>query len=223
MDVYLASPSNQLHADKCKNLPVLISYSQYAPCLDRYIATYGKVLIDSGAFSVHTQKATVDIGEYREWSERFKPIAEAVAGLDDISGNWQQGLKNYEAVPWSFPTWHDSDPIELIPDLVALAQERKTWIAIGLKPPRQGKENIVRSFLERVPENIHIHGWALRAYMHIPGINSVDSTGWVREPLTLMSKYPFLTYAECLEIIIKRYQRQRKAEIILKKEKELWE
>mgnify|MGYP003146451619 CR=1 FL=1 len=222
MDVYLASPRSQLQADKVKGMPVLMSYGCYSNWMDRYVPSYGKLLIDSGAYSVLNSGTKIDLGEFREWSERFMPIAEAVAGLDDISGDWKQGLKNYEAVPWSFPTWHDTDPIELIPDLVALARERKTWIAIGLKPPRQGKEGIIRDFMERVPEDLHVHGWALRSYAHIPGLNSVDSTGWLREPMTLMTLYPFLTYGECLEIIIKRYQRQRKAEIILKKEKDLW-
>jgi|TARA_Y100000034_G_scaffold127785_1_gene181245 hypothetical protein len=223
MDVYLASPRSQLQADKVKGMPVLMSYGCYSNWMDRYVPSYGKLLIDSGAYSVLNSGTKIDLGEFREWSERFMPIAEAVAGLDDISGDWKQGLKNYEAVPWSFPTWHDTDPIELIPDLVALARERKTWIAIGLDPPRYGKERIVRDFLEQIPDDLHVHGWALRAYTHLPGIDSVDSTNWFRDSIGLAKEFPWLTPAECLEIVVKRYKRQPTIEAIQpKREGDFW-
>jgi len=223
MDVYLASPRNQTQADKVKGMPVLMSYGCYSNWMDRYVPSYGKLLIDSGAYSVLNSGTQIDIGEFREWSERFEPVAEAVAGLDDISGNWKKGLKNYEAVPWSFPTWHDTDPPELIPDLVSLARERKTWIAIGLDPPRQGKERVIRDFLEQIPDDLHVHGWALRAYTHIPGIDSVDSTSWFRDSIGMATDFPWLTPAECLEIVVKRYQRQSTIEAIQpKKEGDLW-
>ena len=223
MDVYLASPRNQTQADKVKGMPVLMSYGCYSNWMDRYVPSYGKLLIDSGAYSVLNSGTQIDIGEFREWSERFEPVAEAVAGLDDISGNWKKGLKNYEAVPWSFPTWHDTDPIELIPDLVSLARERKTWIAIGLDPPRQGKERVIRDFLEQIPDDLHVHGWALRAYTHLPGLDSVDSTNWFRDSIGMAKDFPWLTPAECLEIVVKRYQRQSTIEAIQQKQEgDLW-
>jgi hypothetical protein len=224
MEVYLASPRSQIQADKVKGMPVLMSFGCYSNWMDRYVPSYGKLLIDSGAFSVLKSGTKVDLGEFREWSERFLPIAEAIAGLDDMEGNWKQSLKNYDAVPWTFPTWHDTDPPELIPDLVSLALERNKWIAVSpWKSEGAEKERKIRYFLEQIPEEIHVHGWALRGYTHIPGIDSVDSTHWFRESIGMAADFPWLTPAECLEIVVKRFQRQSTIEAIhQKQEGDLW-
>jgi hypothetical protein len=149
----------------------------------------------------------IDLGAYRAWSELWRGHAEAIAGLDDILGDFKLSLANYQAIEWSFPTWHETDPLELIDDLSEMALERKTWLGIGLLPPRHGKEPIIRKALERVPEGLHVHGWALRAYTHIRRLNSVDSTNWWRDAMKLRQQLPWLTYGECLDLIIKRYQR----------------
>ena len=83
----------------------------------------------------------MDLGAYREWAERWKGHADAIAGLDDIRGDWRRSMLNYEQMPLGFPTFHDTDPWELLPDLVALARERGRWLGVGLKPPREGKEH----------------------------------------------------------------------------------
>ena len=97
---------------------------------------------------------------------------------------------------------------ELLDDLIVMATERKSWIGIGLLPPRQGKERIVRDAMERIPEHIHVHGWALRAYTNIARMDSVDSTNWWRDAMALRKQVPWLHYGECLDLIIKRYQRE---------------
>lgn len=79
-----------------------------------------------------------------------------------------------------------------------------------LPPPRVGKEKIVRRAIDRIPENIHIHGWALREYTNIRRLDSVDSTNWWRDAMAIRKQLPYLTYGECLEIIVKRYQRWKR-------------
>jgi hypothetical protein len=113
-------------------------------------------------------------------------------------------------VPWSFPTIHDSDPPELLKDLVAIALERNKWLGVGLVPPRQGKERFVRWVCDNVPPEFHVHGWALRAYANVTRLDSADSTNWWRDAMKLR-KYgdlKHLTYGETLDIVVKRYQRE---------------
>lgn len=210
MNVYLASPGNQLQAAACLDMNVLISYVCSSKWLRDYEKSFNKILIDSGAYSELNSGKKVDILAYRDWSARFIGTAEAIAGLDDIRGDWKRSLKNYETISWSFPTWHDTDPLELLDDLVAISLERKTWLGIGLLPPRERKERVIREALERIPESIHVHGWALRGYTHIRRLASVDSTNWYLDAMKILT-LPYtkhLTYAEALDIVIKRYKRE---------------
>ena len=135
-------------------------------------------------------------------------MADAVAGLDDISGDWKRSLRNYEQYG-GFPTYHDTDPPELLDDLLPIAYERGNWLGIGLLPPRTGREDWLIRTLDRIPNDIHLHGWALRRYTHLRRFNSMDSTNWWRDALMLSSvnEIKHLTPAECLDIIVKRYKR----------------
>lgn len=209
MKVYLASPNTQQQAEHAEGMPVLFSFAIYKPWMDRYQATFSRLLIDSGAYSEFTSGKKIDLGAYAEWAARWVPHADAVAGLDSISGDWRQSLLNYQAFPGGFPTFHDTDPPELLDDLLSICKERKQWLGIGLKPPRQGKEAFLRQTLERIPDDIHVHGWALRAYTHLRRIDSVDSTNWWRDAMAVRTHrlMKHLTYGECLEVVVKRYQR----------------
>ena len=206
--VYLASPNTQQQAEHAEDMPVLLSFACYSPWLDRYQQSFARILIDSGAYSAFTTGKKIDVVEYRDWSERWDGHADAVAGLDDISGNWRKSLKNYEEV--GFPTMHITDPPELLDDLIEISKERGRWIGIGLEPgKRQGKERWLRETMDRIPDDFHVHGWALRAYTNIRRLDSVDSTNWWRDAMALrtIGHLKHLTYGECLEIVVKRYKR----------------
>lgn len=205
MRVYLASPNTQQQAEHAQAMPVLMSFGVYSPWMDQYVPGYGKLLIDSGAYSEINSGRSIDLSAYCDWSERWADRADAVAGLDDISGDWRKSLANYERV--GFPTFHDTDPEELLPDLIDIARERRNWLGIGLLPPRAGREDFLRRTLDRIPDDIHIHGWALRAYSKLGRIDSVDSTNWWRDAMLFRRNIPWLNYGECLELVIKRYQR----------------
>lgn len=207
-EVYLASPRTQQQAEHAAGMPVLFSFACYSPWLDRYQQTFRRLLIDSGAYSAHTTGKKVDVVQYGEWSLRWAETADAIAGLDDISGDWRQSLKNYELVPHGFPTIHNTDPPELLRDLIGMAQSRGGWLGVGIAPPREGKEAFVRWVCDSVPDDIHLHGWALRRYWNIRRLDSVDSTNWWRESMTIANQLPWLTYGESLEIMVKRYQRE---------------
>jgi hypothetical protein len=206
--VYLASPQTQQQAQAVDGMPVLLSFASWSPWHDKYQASFRRILIDSGAYSELTGTAKIDGAAYREWAERWAGHADAVAGLDDITGDWRRSVRNYEQFGW-FPTMHDTDPPEILPELVALARERGGWIGLGLKPPRHSKEAWVRWACERIPSDIHVHGWALRAYTHVRRLDSVDSTNWWRDAMKLrtLPDTAHLTYGECLDVVVKRYVR----------------
>ena len=212
MITYLASPQTQLQAHAVNAMPVLVSFANWSEWMARgYVQSYGRRLLDSGAFSEFNSGATVDIGEYREWVDRIAQLApiDAYAGLDDISGDYRRSLANYRF--GGFPTWHDSDPPELLDELLGIAKERGHWIGVGLVPPRHGKGRLVQEILDRIPDGFHVHGWALRAYRQAARMDSVDSTNWWRDAFKLrqIADLGHLTYGECLDIVVKRYERDQ--------------
>lgn len=208
MTVYLASPNSALQADYCRDMPVLLSYALWSPWVDKWHPSFDRILIDSGAYSEMNSGKVVDGHAYKDWSQRWAGLADAVAGLDDIRGDYKRSLDNYEKFG-GFPTMHDTDPPELIHDLIALAQERGAWIGLGLLPPREGKEHWVRWACDQLPDDLHIHGWALRRYTGVRRLDSVDSTNWWKDALDIRSNplTKHLTPGECLEIVVKRYKR----------------
>lgn len=211
--VYLSSPCTQQQAEHCCDMPVLLSFATWRPWMTRYQASYSRILIDSGAYSEMTTGKAIDLQAYKDWSAQWDGHADAIAGLDDISGDWRRSLANYSAFEQGFPTIHDSDPPELLKDLVQLATERKQWLGIGLVPPRQSKENFVRWVLDNVPESLHVHGWALRLYSKYRRFDSFDSTNWFRDAFAITANRltSHLTYGEALQIVIKRYQRESRS------------
>ena len=212
MKIFLASPNSQMQAASVCDMPVLLSYAMRKTTgkwIERYITSFSHLLIDSGANSELTTGQKIDGQAYVDWADKWRVMADAVAGLDDISGDWQRSLRNYEQFG-GFPTYHDTDPPELLDDLLPIAFERGNWLGIGLLPPRTNREDWLIRTLDRIPSHVHLHGWALRRYAHLRRFNSMDSTNWWRDALQLSSvkEIEHLTPAECLDIIVKRYKRQ---------------
>ena len=208
--VYLASPGTQQQAQSVADMPVLLSYGVYRgkQWIEDYVPSFSRVLIDSGAFSEMSSGKAIVPEQYMEWCEKWKGKVDAIAGLDDIRGDWRKSLDNYERFPLGFPTFHDTDPPELLIDLIDIAQENSGWIGLGLMPPRQSKEDWVRRACDRIPPGIHVHGWALRLYAHVARLDSMDSTNWWRDGMKYRQMLPWLTYGEALEIAVKRYKRE---------------
>lgn len=205
---YLGSPGNQMHADYCRDMPVLLSYAAWKPWVADYVPSFQRLLIDSGAYSEYSGATKVDGAKYRDWQQQWQEVRhlDAIAGLDDIAGDWKKSLKNYELYG-GFPTYHESDPPELLDDLIPLARERGNWLGVGLIPPRGGKWRWVKDTLARIPPGIHVHVWAGGEYAGHPRCDSWDSTNWFRDAWMYKTQLPFLTPAECVEIVVKRYER----------------
>jgi hypothetical protein len=187
-----------------------VSFAIYAKWVDDYLPSFGRVLIDSGAFTEFNSGKAVDGTAYKEWQARWKGVVhvDAIAGLDDIRGDWRKSLKNYDLYG-GFPTMHESDPPELLADLIPLARERGNWLGVGLLPPRAGKWRWVRETLSRIPDGIHVHVWAGGEYCGHPRVNSCDSVNWFKDAFAIKVNRltNHLTPAECVSIMVKRYQR----------------
>ena len=225
MIFYLSSPNNQLQAAAVNDCPVLLSFAIAGGSRWQmeYLPSYSRVLLDSGAYTEYNTGKPVDGPRYVDWVSEI-PCADAYAGIDDIRGDWRLSLRNYEDFG-GFPTIHDSDPPGLLDDLIPMARERGGWIGVGLTKPRHGKEKWVGEILGRMPDDLHVHGWALGMYLQFPRLDSVDSTNWWRDGMKLrtMSMTAHLTYAECLEIVVKRYRRQKRLTVSSKQvQEELW-
>lgn len=211
---YLSSPNNQMTADKLRGMPVLFSFALYQKWLDQYAPSFSRLLIDSGAFSEFNTGKRVDGAKYKDWHARWKEMVsvDAVAGLDDIAGDWRKSLRNYELYG-GFPTYHESDPPELLDELMPLARERGGWLGVGLIPPRGGKWRWVKDTLARIPPSLHVHVWAGGEYSGHPRVDSVDSTNWLLDSFAYRKALPFLTLAECVELVVKRYQRRERVPV----------
>lgn len=203
--IYLASPSNPLQASVLTDMPVLLSFGAWREPISSFAQAFGPLLLDSGAWSAFNVGMKIDPVEYFEWVSRFKDV-DAVAGLDDIGGDWRKSLSNYKY--GGFPTMHNSDPPDLLGELIDISRERGNWLGIGLVPPRTGKGDFLTRTLERIPDDIHVHGFALRAYRKTHKFGSIDSTNWWRDSMMYRTKMPWLTPAECLDIVIKRERRE---------------
>ena len=172
------------------------------------------MMLDSGAFSVLNSGKVVDIGKYKEFADEWGWRMDSVAGLDDIEGNWKRSLKNYEVL--GFPTFHNSDPDELLDDLIPIARDRGGWIGLGINPingNRQYADRWVERSLNRIPDDLHVHGWAMRGFLKYGRLDSVDSTNWFRDAHAILSRgipLHWLTEGEAIEIVIKRYQREHR-------------
>lgn len=183
LDVYLSSPKSKAQAAGLRGQDVLLSYAEYGPHIDEHVGSFRRVLIDSGAYAAFSRGKKVELSAYLDWALSWQSRAVAIAGLDDIAGDWRLSLRNYGAFPQGFPTYHWSDPVELLPDLLALCQERGQWLGLGLcGPQKQVEEAKLRwlvDTLEQVPKGVHVHGWALGAYADQQRLDSIDSTRWM--------------------------------------------
>ena len=205
---YLASPGRPLQLEACVGRNVLMSFTARPKNLWHWAGAFKSLILDSGAFSAYNSGQEVVLEEYREWALQYKDVAAAIAGLDDIGGDWRQSMDNYEAFPEGFPTFHDSDPYDLLDDLICMARERGGYLGLGLTLPRKGKRAWVVETLDRIPNDIVVHGFALAEYAKVGGFDSFDSTGWMRYAHGLKAQLFWLTEYECVEIAIKWYERR---------------
>ena len=220
LTVYLSGPNTQQQAHAARGMPVLLSFATTSQWIERYVPSFDRVLGDSGAFSEFNSGKKIDLDGFAEWSTRLleHPHVDAVATLDNIAGNWRQGLANWDATPWTFPVYHDTDPPEALDAILERMPGRPQWIGLGMTPPRQSRAWLATA-LARIEERrpaVNVHGFALRAHLDVllryRGRSvSVDSTNWMLDVRQILDNRMtrHLTPAEALDIVVKRYARER--------------
>lgn len=208
---FLSSPNTQAQASLLEGWDTLISYGVAGgkAWVREYMKSFRNILVDSGAYSVMNSGKVLDVDEYAAWALEAQADGNvvAVAALDDINGRSELTYANWMKYPWMFPTYHDSDPEDFLD--VILSQGPK-WLGLGMVPPRVN-ESWLRSTLERIPQGIHVHGWALGSFSHLQRMDSADSTGWIFDVRKLKESAltRHLTTQEQLEIVVKRFKRRR--------------
>jgi hypothetical protein len=204
--MYFSSPMSSSQCHSLAGQCVLLSFTTYRSPVMNFYTSWASIMVDSGAFSELASGEQVDLSKYIAWAQEWEKISVACAGLDDIAGNWKRSLKNYER--FGFPTIHPADPPELLRDLIPIAEKRGKWIGVGGLARGGDRTDWVKRTLDRIPDHLHVHGFAARRYTHLGGFDSMDSTNWWRDALGFRKHFQWLTETECLELVIKRYQRE---------------
>lgn len=209
---YVGTPGNQFQAHLLIDKPCLISFAHARKktwlTKNGYADAFSHLLVDSGAYSEMTLGVAIDGYEYVDYVQSLSRVT-AWAGIDDISGDWRRSIDNYQKFG-GFPTIHDTDPIELLDDLIPMAREGQGWIGVGLEPPRQGKQEKVREILDRMPSDLHVHGWALGRYRRMSDRwDSMDSVhAWFEFGKIRNALGPWLTPTEAMELAVKKVERE---------------
>lgn len=209
MITYLSSPGSQMHAHALSGMPVLISFGCWSEWLSSYVPSFGRVLVDSGAFSEFNSGKKIEQDPYLSWAERWRGKVDGIAAVDDIRGDWRNGIKRWlEARDWTFPTYHESDPPEALDEILS---HDPSMIGLGGLPPRRNAtaDWLTRTW-PRIPRDLPVHGWAMRWHPQWPW-RSIDSTNWILDSQKLTRDLYWLTPAECVELVVKRYQREKHA------------
>ena len=87
----MGSPNNQMHFAQLAGSDVLLSFAiagKWDSIRTKWQQSWGKILIDSGAYSVmNTPGTTIDVYEYAEWVDAWGDRPDAHAALDSIEGD----------------------------------------------------------------------------------------------------------------------------------------
>ena len=166
---------------------ILFSFLERKRKVYQDLALFKEVVLDSGAYSVATGKAKVDLFEYADYCHRVKDRVAWYANLDVI-GDYGAGMKNLRKLESvglrPMPVFHSGEPWGLLRDL----QDEYRLIALGFALGLKLTEKL--SWLEYIfhpPERSGLkpahrfHGFkmtARRILKRFP-FYSVDSSTWI--------------------------------------------
>lgn len=187
MKVYLAGPSPTW--DELDGHHVLVSFAEQRQLriIDQVEWEPEGILLDSGAFTVWKQGATVDLDAYCEYIHKRGFALDGYFALDVIQGTAEENLANLDQMEaagcaqWGklIPVYHEGDDRELLKEYI-----RRGYSLIGLGGTvSRGKAELADWLLpifEEFPGQ-KFHGLAMtqrRLIRHFP-FYSVDSSSWL--------------------------------------------
>lgn len=168
------------------NYGVLLSYLEVRgkrpiPSLEK------KIFLDSGAFSVMTGKATVDLDAYCSFLLNNKYKVTVYANLDVIGDAYQTNKNQIYMESLGLdplPTFHNGSDYKHLYELL----EKYDYIGLGGLVPIARRKDVLFKHLDRCfsiimkeNPNIRIHGWGMtgRDVVFRYPFYSVDSTSWL--------------------------------------------
>jgi len=166
---------------------ILFSFLERKRRVYRDLSLFDEVVLDSGAYSVATGKARVDLYEYADFCHQIKGQVAWYANLDVI-GDYrasEKDLRKLEALGLRpLPVFHSGEPWEYLRDL----QDEYPLIGLGFELGITGAEKL--SWLEYIfhpPEGsglnpLHkFHGFKMTARRMLKRypFHSVDSSTWI--------------------------------------------
>lgn len=144
-----------------------------------------KIFLDSGAFSVFTGRAKINVEDYANFIKENRDKIEVYANLDVI-GNHEATQKNQAYLEGlglhPLYTFHFGSPLEILKQAIT----KYDYIALGGLVPHSKKRKRLENWLDKcfsiIKTDCKVHGfgltsqWALEKYPFY----SVDSTSWIK-------------------------------------------
>jgi hypothetical protein len=103
---------------------------------------------------------------------------------------------------------HSEWTLGRIAEAVAAARGNAEWVWVTGGEPA---DHELWPLLEVA--RLHVHVWAGGEYCGHPRVGSCDSTNWLLDSFAYRKALPFLTLAECVELVVKRYQRRERVPV----------
>lgn len=193
--------------------------------LTRYRHTYASMCLDPGVYSNMTaekkgRSPVVAIEPYITFAVRHGAFYDFCASFDDITGGADANRRNWvrcrdAGIPRLMPVFHQGEPISLLREYVA----GSNFIGLGFQRPIANEAAWLDAVFSEIPEGKWVHGFAMTNYLRWP-FRSADSKTWLHEVLAIesasgqgRSALAFLTKRELTELVVKKYQRQWKADL----------
>lgn len=165
---------------------ILVSYAWRERYLDenrRIPLVYRDWACDSGAFTVHTQGGTIDLGAYIEFCLTQKALDPTLAEIFalDVIDKPEESLRNTERM-WregveAIPTFHSGEPWSVLEHIAKHYPKIAIGGAVGM-PVRAKREWAEQCFARVYPKPIHGLGFGSQEHLFALPFHSADATNW---------------------------------------------
>ena len=215
--------SGSLNCKKVNNINgefgLLTSYIEQRKKKELKIPNSKKIFLDSGAYSVSTGKAVIDIDEYIEFINKYKSLFEVYANLDVI-GNAKLTDRNQKYMESKglkpLPTFHYGTDYNELNKMI----KNYNYIGLGgLVPIAMKRKKMVRHLdncFRIIKDKVKVHGWGItsRPLLFRYPFYSVDSTSHIK-----WSAFRWEIYNEGLKMKRKRMMGSENNVLLIKNTK----
>jgi hypothetical protein len=223
--VYFSAVTGRQYAELLIGEYVLESFAYIAQELEPYRPWFAGMMLDSGAYSMQTQKREVNLQKYIDFAAPRQDAYDVIVSLD-VNKDPEQTMRNTDTM-WDagirnvMETFHYEEPIEALLEILKRAPKFGNWIGLGgiVKfSNRTSRNRFLRPLsevLQDFPE-VRVHGFGLTSVTDALPLFSCDSTSWLREYSAfrgsfniniLKTVFQCFTDREIMEMLKKKYRR----------------